>query len=31
MITGVQDIYYNVSDMKKSIAFYSEALQMKVV
>jgi len=30
MITGVQDIYYNVSDMKKSILFYVEALQMKL-
>lgn len=30
MITGVQDIYYNVSDMKRSIAFYTEALQMKL-
>jgi len=31
MITGVQDIYYNVSDMKKSILFYTEALQMKLM
>jgi catechol 2,3-dioxygenase-like lactoylglutathione lyase family enzyme len=30
MIKGVQDIYYNVSDMKRSIAFYTEALQMKL-
>lgn len=30
MILGVQDIYYNVSDMKKSIAFYTQALQMKL-
>ena len=30
MITGVQDIYYNVSDMKKAIGFYTEALQMKL-
>lgn len=28
--SGVQDIYYNVSDMKKSIIFYTEALQMKL-
>ncbi len=31
MITGVQDIYYNVSDMKKAIYFYTVALQMKLV
>lgn len=30
MIWGVQDIYYNVSDMKKSIVFYTQALQMKL-
>jgi catechol 2,3-dioxygenase-like lactoylglutathione lyase family enzyme len=30
MITGIQDIYYNVSDIKRSIAFYTEALQMKL-
>lgn len=30
MITGVQDIYYNVSDIKRATAFYSEALQMKL-
>ncbi|GEM_PF-2352600 len=30
MISGVQDIYYNVSDMKRSITFYTEALQMKL-
>lgn len=30
MIKGIQDIYYNVSDMKKSIAFYTEVLQMKL-
>lgn len=30
MITGVQDVYYNVSDMKKSITFYTEVLQMKL-
>ena len=30
MITGVQDIYYIVSDMKKAIIFYTEALQMKL-
>jgi catechol 2,3-dioxygenase-like lactoylglutathione lyase family enzyme len=31
MITGVQDIYYNVSSLKKSIAFYTEVLQMKLL
>lgn len=30
MITGVQDIYYNVSNMKRAIGFYTEALQMKL-
>lgn len=30
MIKGVRDIFYNVSDMKRSIAFYTEALQMKL-
>ncbi len=30
MINGVQDIYYTVSDIKRSIAFYTEALQMKL-
>lgn len=30
MIKGVQDVYYNVSDMKKAILFYTEALQMKL-
>jgi len=31
MISGVQDVYYNVSDMKRSIAFYTGALQMKLL
>lgn len=31
MISGVQDIYYNVSDMKKSVQFFTETLGMKVV
>lgn len=31
MIRGVQDIYYSVSDVKRSIRFYSEALQMKLL
>lgn len=30
MIKGVQDIYYSVADMKRSIKFYTEALQMKL-
>lgn len=30
MIRGVQDVYYTVTDMKRSIAFYTEALQMKL-
>jgi predicted enzyme related to lactoylglutathione lyase len=30
MITGVQDFYYNVQDMKKAIAFYTEAFGMTV-
>ena len=30
MIKGVQDVYYNVSNMQKSITFYTEALQMKL-
>lgn len=28
MITGIQDIYYNVTDVQRAIAFYTEALQM---
>ena len=31
MITGVQDIYYNVSDMKAAIAFYVDMLGMLLV
>lgn len=30
MITGVQDVYYNVKDMKRSIDFYSKTLGMKI-
>ena len=30
MIKGVHDIYYNVKDMKKAVAFYCEVLNMKV-
>ena len=31
MIQGVQDIYYNVKDMKKAVSFYTEALSMKLL
>ena len=30
MITGIQDFYYNVKDMKKSVQFYSEILGFKI-
>jgi len=30
MITGVQDVYYNVSDMKRAVRFYSETLGLTV-
>jgi catechol 2,3-dioxygenase-like lactoylglutathione lyase family enzyme len=30
MITGVQDIYYNVQDMNRAVRFYCVALGMKV-
>lgn len=30
MITGVQDVYYNVTDVKRALLFYTEALQMKL-
>ena len=29
MISGVQDIYYNVKDMEQAVAFYTSALGMK--
>lgn len=29
MITGVQDIYYNITDRERAIRFYTEALGMK--
>lgn len=29
MISGVQDVYYSVTDMKRALTFYTEALQMK--
>ena len=31
MITGIQDFYYSVTDAKRAVRFYVEALQMKVV
>lgn len=30
MITGVQDVYYNVRDMRRAVAFYTGVLSMKV-
>ncbi len=30
MITGVQDIYYNVSNMDKAVEFYTKVLGMKL-
>ncbi len=30
MIKGVHDIYYNVTDMKRAVKFYSETLNMQV-
>ena len=31
MITGIQDIYYSVTDPKRAIRFYTEALGLKVL
>lgn len=31
MITGIQDIYYSVTDGKRAIRFYTEALGLKLV
>ncbi|MGL4574785.1 MAG: VOC family protein [Burkholderiaceae bacterium] len=31
MITGIQDVYYNVADMPRAVAFYREVLGMKLV
>ncbi len=31
MITRIQDVYYNVQDMKRAVRFYSEVLDMKVL
>ena len=30
MITGVQDVYYNVSDMTRSVAFYRNVLGLEI-
>lgn len=30
MINGVQDVYYNVSNMEKAVQFYTDVLGMKV-
>ncbi len=31
MIKGVKDVYYNVTDMKRAVDFYTKCLNMKVV
>jgi catechol 2,3-dioxygenase-like lactoylglutathione lyase family enzyme len=31
MLTGVQDIYYNVSDMTRAVDFYQDVLGMKLL
>ena len=31
MITGLKDVYYNVADMQRAVAFYSGVLGLKVV
>jgi catechol 2,3-dioxygenase-like lactoylglutathione lyase family enzyme len=31
MITGIQDVYYSVTDAKRAIQFYTEALGMKLL
>jgi catechol 2,3-dioxygenase-like lactoylglutathione lyase family enzyme len=31
MITGVQDFYYNVTDIDRAVRFYTEGLGMKLV
>lgn len=30
MITGVQDVYYNVADMNRAVVFYRDVLGMRV-
>ncbi len=31
MITGISDVYLNVQDMNRAVAFYRDVLQMKVI
>ena len=31
MITGVQDVYYNVQDMERAVAFYRDVLGLRVM
>lgn len=31
MITGIQDIYYSITEPKRAIRFYTEALGMKLI
>lgn len=31
MITGVQDVYYNVADMPRAVGFYRDVLGMRVI
>lgn len=31
MITGIQDVYYSVTEPKRAIRFYTEGLGMKLV
>lgn len=31
MITGVQDVYYNVENMERAVAFYRDVLGMRVL
>lgn len=31
MLVGVQDVYYNVQDMERAVAFYRDVLGMRVV
>lgn len=31
MLTGIQDVYYNVADMNRAVAFYRDVLGMRVL
>jgi catechol 2,3-dioxygenase-like lactoylglutathione lyase family enzyme len=31
VITGIQDVYYNVTDMQRAVGFYRDVLGMRVV